>query len=115
MEKIRKKRQRTPFGIFMEELRKQNNESITDMSEKLCISRSYLTQIELGIKYVNVPLYFIEKVCKVYHMTPTESKKFKSSILKSNKDMKVMDFSKVSKKNKQKILNFVCDLMCGDM
>lgn len=112
---IRRKTERvyevTPFGNFMRYLRRKNGENLVEMAEKLKIGRSYLTQVELGVKSSNVPLYLVKRIRNTYHMTPSELQELKLCIINASKNTRRMDFSNISDSDKQNILDYAYEVM----
>lgn len=54
----RKKRERTPFGVFTSKLRAENNEIMRDMTEHLDCTVQYLSLVELGDRAVPAEWFY---------------------------------------------------------
>ncbi len=113
--RIKKKTERvypvTEFGKFMRKLRHKNNENTEKMAERLDVTRSYLSQVELAVRDVHVPLYLVKRINDVYKLTPEELEEFRECILTVNCDRKRMDFGNISDSDRQKILEYAYTLM----
>lgn len=113
--RIRKKTERvypvTPFGQFMRYLRRKNRESVDIMAEKLGVGRSYLSQVELSVRGIYVPLYLVKRVDGVYKLTPEELDEFRECVLTINSDIKRLDFGNISDSDRKKILSYAYNLM----
>lgn len=56
----------TPIRVFLKKLRSDNNEVMSDMAEKLGVTTSFLSAVELGKK--NPPDSWYSKIDKSYSM-----------------------------------------------
>lgn len=82
-----------PFGIFLRKLRLDNNEVMADMAEKLDVSVSFLSAVELDKK--NIPYSWFEKICKLYDLNDRQEKELREVICLSRHFLRV-DLSDLS-------------------
>ena len=83
----------TPFGIFLRKLRLDNNEVMADMAEKLDVSVSFLSAVELDKK--NIPYSWFEKICKLYDLNDRQERELREVICLSRHFLRV-DLSDLS-------------------
>lgn len=83
----------TPFGIFLRKLRLDNNEVMIDMAEKLDVSISFLSAVELDKK--NIPYSWFERICKLYDLNDRQKKELSEAICLSRHFLRV-DLSDLS-------------------
>ncbi len=77
----------TEFGKFTRKLRIENGELLKDMAEKLDVTVSYLSAVEVGKR--NIPVKWEKNLIEVYHLNEEESKNLKESIEYSQKIIKI--------------------------
>lgn len=56
------------IGQRIQLLRKKNALSLTELSQRACVAKSYLSSIERGIQQ-NPSIQFLEKISEVLHVT----------------------------------------------
>lgn len=72
----------TSFGKFLKKLRIDHNELQKDMAEKIGITGSYLSLIELGKR--NIPKDAVSKIIKHYNLTDNQKLELKKLYLLHN-------------------------------
>lgn len=93
----------TPFGIFLRKLRLDNNEVMADMAEKLDVSISFLSAVELDKK--NIPYSWFEKICKLYDLTDKQEKELSEVICLSKHFLRI-DLSDLSDEKRSLVFLF---------
>lgn len=83
----------TPFGIFLRKLRLDNNEVMADMAEKLDVSTSFLSAVELDKK--NIPYSWFKRICKLYNLNDRQEKELSEAICLSKRFLRI-DLSDLS-------------------
>lgn len=68
----------TEFGKFSRKLRIENNELLKDMSEKLGVTASYLSAVEIGKR--NVPKKWEDIIVKTYNLDNDMALELKTAI-----------------------------------
>lgn len=61
----------TEFGKALRHIRLDNFENMKDMAQKLNVSSSFLSAVEVGKK--NIPAKWCEEISKLYHLDKTAS------------------------------------------
>lgn len=100
----------TPFGIFLRKLRLDNNEVMADMAEKLDVSISFLSAVELDKK--NIPYSWFERICKLYDLNDRQKKELSEAICLSRRFLRV-DLSDLS--DEKRSLAFLFERKLGSM
>lgn len=77
----------TSFGTHIRVIRAQNNEILKDMANRLDVTSSFLSAIEVGKK--NVPDDLINKLCDEYDLNNTESKTLREEAANSVVSIKI--------------------------
>lgn len=93
----------TPIRVFLKKLRSDNNEVMGDMAEKLGVTTSFLSAVELGKK--NPPDSWIYKICKSYNLTGEQYDEFRNAIFLSQRFVKI-DLTGLSREQRAVVLNF---------
>ena len=75
----------TAFGISLRKLRLDHGEILKTMADKLEISSSYLSAIEVGKR--NVPKGFIERLCTLYKLNSDKLHELEAAKLESQKEI----------------------------
>ncbi len=77
----------TEFGKFSRKLRIDRGELLKDMAEKLNVTVSYLSAVEIGKR--NIPDKWEEEIIRAYHLNLHEIEILKESIIYSKKVFKI--------------------------
>lgn len=77
----------TSFGKFTRKLRIDNGELLKDMAEKLEVTTSYLSAVEVGKR--NVPASWEEKIIKFYNLNDEMTEELQDTIYNSQKVIKL--------------------------
>lgn len=75
------------FGLYLRQLRKEKNESLLSLSEKLGVGVPFLSALENGKK--TIPLDYGDKLTDVLNLTKEESINLKNSIDYSNRKIQI--------------------------
>lgn len=70
------------YGAFVRAIRKQNGETLADMSAKLGVSIAFLSALETGQKIV--PLFYIDKIADAYGLNAEEKEELANTVDISN-------------------------------
>lgn len=62
----------TEFGKVLRHIRLDNFENMKDMAEKLNVSTSFLSAVEVGKK--NIPLKWVDEISKIYKLDDEKKK-----------------------------------------
>lgn len=73
----------TEFGKFSRKLRIEHDELLKDMADKLGVTASYLSAVEIGKR--NIPKKWEEVIVKAYHLDNTKALELRESIEYSSK------------------------------
>ena len=92
----------TEIGKFLRVLRAERSESAKEMAEKLNVSASYLSAVELGRR--ECPLSWEQTVIEVYNLNEVNKRKLQKAIKDSKTSVK-FDLNEVDKKKKGLILS----------
>ena len=88
----------TEIGKFLRILRVSRDESAKSMADKLGVSPSYLSAVELGKR--QIPLTWEEIIIKEYSLNDKNKEKLRKAIEESKSSLKI-DVSEVGSKKKQ--------------
>lgn len=77
----------TEFGKFSRKLRIENDELLKDMSEKLGVTASYLSAVEIGKR--NIPKVWEEKIVRAYNLDNEKAIELKKTIEYSKKVIQI--------------------------
>lgn len=77
----------TEYGKFMKNLRKQKNETLATMSEKLGVSIAFLSAMEVGKK--QVPIDYADKISDIYGLSNKENLELTNAIALSNINLNI--------------------------
>ena len=92
----------TEIGKFLRILRIEKNESAKEMANKLNVSPSYLSAVELGKR--ECPMSWEDVIIEAYKLNDTNRKKLQKAIKESKTNIKI-DLNEVDKKKKALILS----------
>lgn len=92
----------TEIGKFLRILRVSRDESAKTMAERLGVSASYLSAVELGKR--PVPVSWQELIEKEYNLSEANKNKLRKAIEESTPSVKI-DFTDVDAKKKELILS----------
>lgn len=92
----------TEIGKFLRILRIENNQSAKEMAEKLGVSPSYLSAVELGKR--EFPLSWENLIIQTYSLSEKKQKKFQQAIKETKTTIK-LDLNDVGQKKKNLILS----------
>lgn len=93
----------TPIRVFLKKLRSDNNEVMQDMAEKLGVTTSFLSAVELGKK--NIPDSWYIKISDVYKLTGRQRYDFRGVLFLSPRFVKI-DLTDLSQEQRAVVLNF---------
>ena len=91
----------TEFGKFTRKLRIEKGELLKDMAEKLDVTVSYLSAVEVGKR--NIPEKWEKKLVDAYQLNENESENLRDSIHYSKKDVKI-NVEKLDREDKDLVL-----------
>lgn len=77
----------TEFGKFSRKLRIENDELLKDMAEKLGVTASYLSAVEIGKR--NIPKTWEEKIVRAYNLDNENLIELKKAIEYSKKVIQI--------------------------
>ncbi|MDK0626423.1 helix-turn-helix transcriptional regulator [Clostridium perfringens] len=77
----------TYFGKFARKLRIDNGELLKDMAEKLEVTTSYLSAVEVGKR--NIPTKWKEKLVNIYNLDENKEHELDEAIFNSQKVIKL--------------------------
>lgn len=83
------------FGIYIRKIRKENNESLRTMANRLGISASFLSEMEVGKK--TVPIEYVNVISEMYQLNGEELIKLENSIIETNESVDINVESNESK------------------
>ena len=92
----------TEIGKFLRVVRAERGESAKEMAEKLSVSGSYLSAVELGRR--EFPLAWEQTIVEVYNLNEVNKKKLQKAIKDSKTNVK-FDLNEVGNKKKDLILS----------
>lgn len=75
------------LGKLLRKMRIDNGELLKDMADKLKISSSYLSSIEMNQR--NIPADFIDRVIQVYRLTTNQAQELKEAARLSVREVKL--------------------------
>ena len=93
----------TEVGKFLKKLRIDNNEILFTMAQKLGVTSSFLSAVELGKK--KMPYEWNVKIRSVYHLTPSQEEELDAAIAASEKAV-IIDLEKASPDAKKTAVSF---------
>lgn len=77
----------TPIRVFLKKLRSDNNEVMSDMAEKLGVTTSFLSAVELGKK--NPPQNWYRKIDKSYSLCLSQRYELIKALALSERHLKI--------------------------
>ena len=92
------------FGKFTRKLRIDNGELLKDMAEKLDVTTSYLSAVEVGKR--NIPNTWKDKIVETYSLKDHQVKELEDSIFNSQKVIKLNLDNLKKNKDKELMLAF---------
>lgn len=93
----------TPIRVFLKKLRSDNNEVMSDMAEKLGVTTSFLSAVELGKK--NPPQNWYRKIDKAYSLCLSQRYELIKSLTLSERHLKI-DLTDLSYEKKSLVWHF---------
>jgi transcriptional regulator with XRE-family HTH domain len=93
----------SPFGKLCRKLRIDNGELLKDMAEKLGVTPSYLSAVEVGKR--NVPKDWPKKISDIYSLNDQETKALENAAKVSQLKVRV-DLDNVAESDKELFLAF---------
>lgn len=93
----------TEVGKFLKKLRVENGEVLLGMAQKLGVTPSFLSAVELGKK--KMPYEWNLKIRSAYSLTPTQEEELDEAISLSEKAV-ILDFEEVSPMAKKLAVSF---------
>ena len=93
----------TEVGKFLKKLRIDNNEILFTMAQKLGVTSSFLSAVELGKK--KMPYEWNVKIRSVYHLTPSQEEELDAAIAASEKAV-IIDLENASPDAKKTAVSF---------
>lgn len=93
----------TPIRVFLKKLRSDNNEVMSDMAEKLGVTTSFLSAVELGKK--NPPQNWYRKIDKAYSLCLSQRYELIKSLTLSERFLKI-DLTDLSHEKKSLVWHF---------
>lgn len=93
----------TEFGKYCRKLRIDRGELLKDMAEKLNVTSSYLSAIEVGKR--KVPKNWVELISKQYNLDNEQTELLKKAAIHSQNEVK-FDLNKYNANDKNLILAF---------
>lgn len=93
----------TNIGKFLKKLRIDNGEVLFTMAQKLEVSPSFLSAVELGKK--KMPYEWNLKIRSIYKLTPIQEEELDEAISTSEKAV-ILDFDKASPQAKKLAVSF---------
>ena len=88
----------TEYGKFIRELRKEKNETLSSMSEKMNVSIAFLSAMEVGKK--QVPIEYADRISEIYNLSEEQNLELTKAIGSSNDNMN-LDFTHLSEEQAQ--------------
>jgi predicted transcriptional regulator len=86
------------FGIEMRKFRATTGESLRSMSEKLNISATFLSAMEVGRK--SIPMEYAKKIKEVYNLSEVEYAALHDSIIETNQRVDI-EIAKMNEAQKE--------------
>lgn len=96
----------TPFGKFCRKIRIDQGELLRDMAQRLGVTSSYLSAVEVGKR--NVPNTWARLLSEHYNLTDTEYRDMVRAIESSQRSLK-FDLNSFNNDDKQTVLSFARD------
>lgn len=93
----------TPIRVFLKKLRSDNNEVMSDMAEKLGVTTSFLSAVELGKK--NPPQNWYKKIDKSYSLCLSQRYELIKALALSERHLKI-DLTDLSYEKKSLVWHF---------
>ena len=93
----------TEVGKFLKKLRVDNNEILFTMAQKLGVTSSFLSAVELGKK--KMPYEWNVKIRSVYHLSPSQEEELDAAIAASEKAV-IIDLENASHDAKKTAVSF---------
>ena len=75
------------FGLCIRKIRSEKKDSLRQMAQKLNISATFLSAMEVGRKLV--PVEYIEKIKEIYNLTNEQEKELENSIYETNNRVQI--------------------------
>lgn len=93
----------TDFGRFLRKLRIDSGEILKDMAEKLNVSASYLSAVEMGKR--NIPNQWVDKISELYNLSELEKSSLNDAVDNSAKSI-TLSFDNISNSQKETAILF---------
>lgn len=93
----------TPIRVFLKKLRSDNNEVMSDMAEKLGVTTSFLSAVELGKK--NPPQNWYRKIDKSYSLCLSQRYELIKALALSERHLKI-DLTDLNYEKKSLVWHF---------
>lgn len=93
----------TAFGKFCRKLRIERNEILKNMADKLGVTPSYLSAVEIGKRAI--PATWGKLITNIYNLTPAQQQELLDAIADSTKQIK-LDISSMGTAKRQTALAF---------
>ncbi len=91
------------FGMFCRKLRMERGELLLDMAEKLNVTSSYLSAVEMGKR--NIPSNWEAEIVKLYNLSENELEELKNCIKDSIREIRMEVFGR-KEQDKEILLKF---------
>jgi len=93
----------TLFGKFCRKLRIEQGELLKEMADKLGVSASYLSAVEVGKR--NVPNDWLDRLSSIYSLNASEQAELLRSIRESQSSIK-FELNKMNKSDRDLVMAF---------
>lgn len=93
----------TEFGKMLRKIRIDHEQLLIDMAEKLEVTASYLSAVEMGKR--NIPERWVEKIVKVYNLDQKQKKQLEEAAYNSKQQIKV-PINDLEKADRNLVLSF---------
>ena len=93
----------TAFGKFCRKLRIERDEILKNMADKLGVTPSYLSAVEIGKRAI--PATWRELIINIYNLTPVQQQELRGAIDNSTTQIK-LDISAMNASKRQTALAF---------
>lgn len=93
----------TAFGKFCRKLRIERDEILKNMADKLGVTPSYLSAVEIGKRAI--PATWRELIINIYNLTPVQQQELRDAIDNSTTQIK-LDISAMNASKRQTALAF---------
>lgn len=101
---------RTDVGKFLAKIRIDNEDSMSDMADKIGIHKNNLYSIEQGKRDISLKLF--KKIVDVYKLKDEDVKEFYITMVKSNKKLTVEHIFKLNEKDLSIVSKILSDSFC---